>query len=101
MIKQEDRDLVKDKMIDGDYKEAQIIYQKLTGRTISQTYLCMFITGRKPATGKRTGSHQPEDMYQALCQAIQNRLDAQKRLDHIAASIRASTIETNQTAAIH
>jgi hypothetical protein len=100
MIKQDDRDTVKAQMIDGDYQVAQKIYQKNTGRTISQTYLCMFITGRKPATGKRPGSHQPSDMYQAICEAIEERLEAQKRIDKLAKSIRASTIEAAQAAGI-
>lgn len=85
----------------GDYKVAVSIYETIANRTISEGMLYMFITGLKPCTGKRRGSHQPEHMYEAICTAIQRRLDAQAIAGNLAAKIRASTIEANQAAAIH
>lgn len=100
MINYTDRKIVQEQMQPGDYKVAATIYEKIASRPISEAMLYMFITGKKPCTGSRPGSHQPESMYRAICQAIQQRLAKQKGIDTLAASIRASTIEAAQAAGI-
>jgi len=93
MIPYEDRTKVKEKMIGADLRVAVEIYKENTGRNISHQMLYCFIAGRKPCDGMRPSSHQPVEMYRAICQAIHKRQTQFANQGNIAAEIRAATIE--------
>lgn len=101
MIKQEQRDILKNQINRGDFPVAASIYQQNTGRAISDRMLQKFLTGERQCLGDKPGAHQPEEMFRAIAQAIQRRKDREKRLNNLAADILASTIEASQTAALY
>lgn len=101
MIKQEQRDILKNQINRGDFPVAASIYKQNTGRAISDRMLQKFLTGERQCLGDKPGAHRPEEMFRAIAQAIQRRKDREKRLNNLAADILASTIEASQTAALY
>lgn len=93
MIKQEDRDTLNNLIMRGDIPRAADIYRKNTNRGISNHSLEKFIKGERKNYGDKPGTHQPEDMYNAIAQAIAERLQRAKRLQKLVDDIRESTIE--------
>lgn len=89
MIKQESRDELKSLMVRGDIPRAKVIYRVNTGKVISESYLQMFSTGERKNMG--SGQHKPEDIYQALAEAVNERLERQARIQRLADEINKST----------
>lgn len=87
-------------MQNGDIKRARDHYKKATGRSISISYLSMFINGDKPVTGNIPGSHQPQDMYAAIAAAINERQDRQKQLENLVLRIKESTVQASRAATV-
>lgn len=100
MITLEDRKFLLDQMQNGDMRRAKEHYKKATGRSISISYLSMFIHGDKPVTGAIVGSHQPGDIYAAIAAAISERLDRQKKIETLVSRIKESTMQASRSATV-
>lgn len=87
-------------MENGDIKRAREHYVKATGRSISVSYLSMFINGDKPVTGNVPGSHQPDDMYAAIASAINERHERQLKLESLVLRIKESTVQASRAATV-
>ncbi len=86
---QEARDELKRLMMRGDIPRAKVIYRTKTGKIISNNYIQAFIAGSRINLGR--GLHKPEDIYAAVADAIMERLEKQRRLQHLVDEISAST----------
>lgn len=101
MVTQEQRAELMKMLKRGDIARARVLYMINTGRLIAENSLEKFIKGDRPFSGARPGSHQPEEMFRAIAQAVSERHDREKRINTLAADILASTIEAANAAAIY
>lgn len=76
----------------GDIPRAALIYLQNTKRSISDHTLEKFIKGERKNYGDKPGSHQPDEMYRAIAQAIAERQQRENRLQKLVDDIRESTI---------
>lgn len=100
MITREQRQLLRQQIKTGDYDRAGSIYLANTGREISTIYIWKFINGHKPVSGRLPGSHQPEDIYRAVAEAITARIAREARLHQMIDQINQSTLAAAQAAAV-
>lgn len=100
MINREQREHLRQYVATGDYDNAAKIYLANTGREISTIYVWMFVNGHKPVTGRKPGSHQPEDIYRAVAEAIAARIEREALLSKMIEQINQSTLAAAQAAAV-
>lgn len=100
MVNSEYREAALHRLKRGDIKRSREIYMERFSRKISVSYIEMFIKGEKPVTGEKPGSHQPQDIYQAICEAIFEREAREARRAKMAEKIRKSTLEASRAAAL-
>jgi len=89
MIAQSERkELLKEIKADEDYISAAAIYKQITGRKIYHRYLYRFLKGEIIITGKKPGSHQPLQMWEALVEAIVQRKMKEEMMTREAKAMR-------------
>lgn len=93
MIHQSERDALRTQIKKGDYEVAAKIYKDKHIRQVGRRYLQRFMEGLNNPSGTRPGSHQPIDMYEAVAQAVRERIQRENETTERARAMRYKLIE--------
>lgn len=96
MIHQSERDALRQQIKKGDYLSAAQIYKEKYIRQIGRRYLQAFIEGHNNPTGAHPGSHNPLHMYEAVAEAVRQRIQRENAATEQARAMRYKLIEKIQ-----